>query len=365
MPDINLQNNNEELKYEVQTMADDLNEIRNLSSPAFKEVSVSERFSEPLRSSFIKETPVSISESKPETNVSVPPSDLPIEEIEKKEASTPVTSLSNVEAKRESFQQIIKPEELISESLKPQSNIKKLITISFIIFTVIILGVLTFYYIVPMFKKSTITPTPVISETPTPIVKSILNLATAEDILLINNTTEELFNVLSALVAEPLTEKSMEELKINSASLNGKKLDLINIFETLNINYPQELFFIMNSNYYEMFLYSAKNNVDLGFIMEIQNKDANSLKDLLSNWENTMIDSFKPFYFGRAKNPDSFIFKNSNYKGINIRYINLNTPETAIDYAIYTDLIKNKTYWLFSTSKDSMFAAIDRLVSNQ
>ncbi len=371
MPDINPQNNNEETKYEVRTMADDLNEARsNPQAPA--EAPIPMRVQESLKPSFIEEAPIPVPTPKPEINIPVPPVSLPIgeieeEKIEKEEALASIKPLSPlpIETKREIPQripqQIIQPEELTPESLEPKFNAKKIITIGSVVFVIVVLGILAVYYIIPMFEPFEI-PAPTTSEMPIPIVESILKLEMREEILLINNTTEELFNVLSALVAEPLTEGSMEELIITSESSGGQKLDLINIFETLNIAYPQELFFIMDSNYYEMFLYSAKNNTDLGFAMEIQNESADSLKEILSNWENTMMDSFKPFYYGRIKNPNSFNFQDSSYKVVGIRYINLNNPETTIDYAVYTDSVTNKTYWLFATSKNGMFAAIDRIV---
>lgn len=59
------------------------------------------------------------------------------------------------------------------------------------------------------------------------------------------------------------------------------------------------------------------------------------------------------------KIPAKPVFADSSYQNIAIRYINFPTPDHSLDYAV----LKNRL--IFATSKESMRAAIDRVLSNE
>lgn len=81
---------------------------------------------------------------------------------------------------------------------------------------------------------------------------------------------------------------------------------------------------------------------------------AKSLKDL----EQLMLNGLSILLPGNKNNlPANAAFSDATHNGVAVRYVNLPNSELALDYAI----LDNKL--IFATSKESMFAAIDRIFS--
>jgi len=96
----------------------------------------------------------------------------------------------------------------------------------------------------------------------------------------------------------------------------------------------------------------------LGLIVSLKNSTSTSqLAQSLRDLEALMPQSLKALLF-EAKNqiPGVPAFNEAIYKGVTIRYINLPGPNLSLDYAILNKQL------LIATSKESMLAAIDRLL---
>lgn len=83
----------------------------------------------------------------------------------------------------------------------------------------------------------------------------------------------------------------------------------------------------------------------------IEGQLANSLKDL----ETFLPREFASFLLKTSVIPQIPAFSQASYRDIAIRYLNLPTPDIAIDYAIFEGKL------IFATSKESMFTIIDQL----
>lgn len=83
---------------------------------------------------------------------------------------------------------------------------------------------------------------------------------------------------------------------------------------------------------------------------------AKSLKDL----EQLILPSLKILLPNEVRNnlPDKSVWQNNAYKNVAIRYVNLPEPSLSFDYAILNDKL------IFATSKESMYAIIDRLLND-
>jgi len=104
------------------------------------------------------------------------------------------------------------------------------------------------------------------------------------------------------------------------------------------------------------------NSGRLGLVISINNSTTTSLEDLtksLKDLEQLMIPSLKILLPDDIKNslPANPVWLNNTYRNIAIRYVNLPEASLSFDYAI----LNNKL--IFATSKDSMLAMIDRLLS--
>lgn len=100
----------------------------------------------------------------------------------------------------------------------------------------------------------------------------------------------------------------------------------------------------------------------LGLVVSINNSTTTSLQDLtksLKDLEQLMLPSLKILLPDDIKNslPANPVWLNNTYRNVAIRYVNLPEASLSFDYAI----LNNKL--IFATSKDSMLAMIDRLLS--
>ena len=111
----------------------------------------------------------------------------------------------------------------------------------------------------------------------------------------------------------------------------------------------------INGENYTLFSYSQEEGNRSGLVMKL--KEGVNLADKLRNWEKDIKDDLKSFFL-TAELPDSATqdFQDNVYQEKNIRYINFPSPDLSIDYALVSDKL------IITTSKDSMFAAIDALL---
>jgi len=98
---------------------------------------------------------------------------------------------------------------------------------------------------------------------------------------------------------------------------------------------------------------SLKKQASSTSTQSIENQSANSLKDL----ETLLPKELVSLLLKTPLIPQIPAFSQASYKNAVIRYLNLPTPEIAIDYAI----LDNKL--IFATSKESMLTIIDQLTT--
>lgn len=150
---------------------------------------------------------------------------------------------------------------------------------------------------------------------------------------------------------------------------NGKSLPVSDLLQGLGINLKQEILSSINQDSYNLFAYvDSGNSLAYGAIAQLINtnsetRDYNALKNLLKETENSIIQKIESIIGVIPKsneNPtiNSPQFNDGNYKGVNIRYYNFKNLNLALDYAV----IEQKNLLIFTTSKDSMFAVIDRIL---
>lgn len=100
----------------------------------------------------------------------------------------------------------------------------------------------------------------------------------------------------------------------------------------------------------------------VGFAVSLKEQTASSTEQLeisVRQLESLMPESLKSILVRQYDSPKIPVFEDNSYKGINIRYLNFAGSTFSIDYAI----VDNKL--LIATSKESMFAAIDRILKNE
>lgn len=132
-------------------------------------------------------------------------------------------------------------------------------------------------------------------------------------------------------------------------------------FSSMNVQVPKEI--IDNTGNYNVFLYNTSSKrADLGIVAEINNQNAIDIG--MQKWENPISRNFSavPLFLGKKYNrPREEIFKENIYAGVYIRYQNFSEPELSFDYAV----IQRTNYLVITTSKNQMYATIDKLIREQ
>jgi len=164
-----------------------------------------------------------------------------------------------------------------------------------------------------------------------------------------NGENEPSSNLLRCQSASEKKCLDDHNLSANIASLTEKlKIDKYSLFA-----YWQEL---PDSSPFR----ASQTQGQIGFVVELQDDSIYNialLKQVLSDLEPYMISGFKQLFLNKQiQLPENLNFSDNVYQGIAIRYLNLPYSDLTIDYAI----VKNRL--VVTTSKTSVFAAIDRLM---
>lgn len=226
-------------------------------------------------------------------------------------------------------------------------------------------------------------PTPLISEPPVP--QPLFEIKTRQIIELKSGQEKNLPELLAlaAQADQPVGQFTQILFKI----INGQRRFLtfeelmtalkINLFEITNelrskptpspaFNRLKEY---LNPDRYSLFLYSqaqddsspfssGQNQSRAGLTIALKDEpSAAAVKQLLRQLEPKMLADLTSFFLGRQPGPAaSQNFLDNTYQGVAIRYLNLPFNNLTIDYAVLGDKI------LLTTSKESMYAAIDQLL---
>lgn len=111
---------------------------------------------------------------------------------------------------------------------------------------------------------------------------------------------------------------------------------------------------------FTFFIYSQDYGNRVGFVAEIS--ESIKLDDVRDDWEESLINDFSPLLelmnFD-VNSPDTEFFNDVTYNGVDIRYMNFDGSRSSIAYAVVGG------YLIIATSRDSMYATIDNLLSQK
>ncbi len=178
----------------------------------------------------------------------------------------------------------------------------------------------------------------------------------SSDITLTVNSIDEarsqLISSLSDLASQNNLTRILIKLEENSVA---RYLNFVEILSVLSLTLPSELQNNFDLSNATLFTYGQTEGTRLGFAVRITDK--NNTTQAAASWETTAYEDTKTLlsYSGITQAPSEMRFLDNNRNGINIRYLNLLSPDLTVDYAI-TD-----TLFIFTTSRDSMFEALNSL----
>ncbi len=147
-------------------------------------------------------------------------------------------------------------------------------------------------------------------------------------------------------------------------TIEGKVPSISELLKRLNINLNPKIISKFNQKFYNLFVYIDTNGMPAyGAVLEIEKKEESDI-DLINSLkesENQFIQKIENILGVTVSdfNTEIPLFKDANYKNVGIRYYNFKDLNFSLDYAI----INKSNLFIFTTSKDSMFAAIDRIIN--
>lgn len=162
---------------------------------------------------------------------------------------------------------------------------------------------------------------------------------------------------LEQLKSAAVQEQISGSFKRVSVKKGNQCADLETLFANLDITIPENVLGVVTPDY-TLFLYGQDGGNRLGIAVEMDQSE--TLVQDLKEWEETMVADLRPMLLSNEV-PAGFTeeFQDNLYQGTAIRYMNFPTPDLSLDYAI----INNKL--IITTSRESMYAVIDTLLSAQ
>lgn len=211
-------------------------------------------------------------------------------------------------------------------------------------------------------------PTPPPASGPS-IADALLRFDRTETITIASPSAQAIQNALSQVLGMPRDDGQLVRL-VFLVSENGSQNELT--FEQftrgLTMNIPESVLAQLASTA-NIFVFSptvfdknaceeAGRSVDtctgprLG--IAVQATESAALQSSLTNWESSMVRDLRPLIVTDISGQTT-PFLDATYRGAEIRYRNMPLHTTTIDYAL------EDGRWIVTTSKSSMFAAIDAL----
>ena len=333
-------------EYTIRTMQDDLAEVglKKLEKEA-KKPKIEEKIITGPSPTFEEEEEKKEKEEKKSQKAPLPSAEELVSPIPKNLPISPPAPAS------EPAPEFSKPKE-ISEKTKKKISKR---SIFIIIGAILIIGIGGFFYWQQVLK-----PTPEPEPEPEAPDKPVLSnsLMLVEETKIISTSYE--LSLLNLLIQESKLEQSLGGFKrigiLNPLDDEQNFLSLSELFQKLEISIPPYSLMELE-NKYTLVLYSQNEEKRLGLITQVKNSE--NLKEQLKFWEQTMVNDLQNFFLGKnLLSPATSGFQDNNYKEIAIRYINFPEPDLTIDYAVFNNL------FVLTTSRESMYKIIDRIVDN-
>jgi len=183
-------------------------------------------------------------------------------------------------------------------------------------------------------------------------------LSTISPILIYADDSTGIPNLISPYLRKKFDAIGYYELSlINRAT--GKSIGLKEFFNAYKVS-PPSVFYSAVKDDCEFFIYANNGKNRLGFACKIANADL--VETAMSGWESSIAQNTESFFrlLGRktALDDATLKFTENTAAGISYKVMNVSPPEEefAIAWANY-----RKTYFIFSTSNNSMSKIFDRL----
>lgn len=215
--------------------------------------------------------------------------------------------------------------------------------------------------------KVVLTPTP----TPIPTPKSLSELITSESQITISSTENFLTALNNSL--ETISPSSGAFISLNIVDENGLRYSIPQIFERLQIIPPSGILENLDASDWELAAYGQYEMYDqnglltfpespktkLGLIAKTANPE--SLRSTLNTWETTMAGNLENLFDLDLRKKTSETFLDNVYSGTDIRYQNFPFADSTVDFAIVFLPRFNAYYFVLTSSRESIYSAIDLL----
>lgn len=239
----------------------------------------------------------------------------------------------------------------------------------------VVAGALYWFFVIrePGTPEVVLSPTPTLTPTETPRIATISDIfpETAGTINLTGGDPRTEFeNQYPALAVNPGAFG-----RVTVSSPESISLSPFDLLDRLLITYPAELKAAANVSESGTFVYGQKEAFDSKgrlisnaapskrLVLVVEIKDVSTATQALKNWEQN-ADTSLASLFVSARVKQGGVFNDSFYQGVGIRYKNYPYPDKSIDYAILS-ASNGKYYLVLGSSRESTFAAIDRLLASQ
>lgn len=242
------------------------------------------------------------------------------------------------------------------------SNLK-LAILGLFILIIVISGV--WYFFFRSDKQIVIqpSPTPVVTETPSPTAALPVSL---ERYFAINNTlnidsgSNFITRLRSLILNQSLALGDLGLYKVNEQK-SGSIYKFSTFMADAGIQIPAEVTAEVDDSIFYLSLTKKINSqIGTGFLVKLN--DQTTIAQSLSSWESQMTSGFKDLFQYKIARAASTTMLDNSYQGFAIRYKNFPDHNSTIDYAV----VKNSTgdwYLVFTNSREHMFAIIDRLLA--
>ena len=266
---------------------------------------------------------------------------------------------------------VVKPPVIVS----PPSGPKGPRTFIYILIAAIavLAGLAYWFFILRDSPQVVVSPTPTETPVQTPRVATLsevfsqpggtINVSAGTD------PRAEFLNQFNALSTPP----GGQFQKLLVSSNETESLSVLEILDRFLVPYPAELKTAGGSDsaillYGQIESFDSKGrvvaNAPVGkrLVLATEITDSTLVSQALRNWEadvNMMASLFVP---EKVKYTGTFL--DSYYQGVAIRYKNFPNPDKSLDYAVVS-ASNGKLYLVFASSRESMFRAIDQLISFQ
>lgn len=243
--------------------------------------------------------------------------------------------------------------DFLLEDAPPKGGKMKSFLLGFIV--VLIVGSLGFggwWYYITSTGKTQVTPTPTPSPVTAPSDASLISVDKSIKLEVeANEDSKTFFSKLSLSINDARKDSTLKSIVRVIPATQKKILTLDELSSITGIEIPS----LVNHETFTLVAYIQNENPAWGLILKTASDEA---KTKMMEKESNLPEIARDLYMNYANDSlpkgQSEKFLDNNFEGVNIRYMNFDIPERALDYGFSDDLL------LFASSREAMFALIER-----